>query len=153
MLYLLHILVLTFFDSNGRQYFDLTYSRVLMRVTSWTRQSPLGTMTTVFPIVPAPDARWWWLRSNWWNANWQGKPNYSKTCPTATSSTTNPTWPDPCSNPGRRSGKPTTNCLSYGTAIAASWTKYFGININIYSVVLSPLANYTDRAITAGQRS
>jgi hypothetical protein len=31
-------------------------------------------------------------------------------------STINPTWPDPDSNPGRRSGKPVTNCLSYGTA-------------------------------------
>jgi hypothetical protein len=27
-----------------------------------------------------------------------------------------PTWPDPGLNPGRRSGKPATNCLSYGTA-------------------------------------
>jgi hypothetical protein len=31
-------------------------------------------------------------------------------------STTNPTWPDPGSNPGRRGGKPATNRLSYGTA-------------------------------------
>jgi hypothetical protein len=31
-------------------------------------------------------------------------------------STTNPTWPDPGSNPGRRSGKPVTNRLSYGAA-------------------------------------
>jgi hypothetical protein len=28
----------------------------------------------------------------------------------------NPTWPDPDLNPGRRSGKPTTNRLSYGAA-------------------------------------
>jgi hypothetical protein len=32
-------------------------------------------------------------------------------------STTNPTWPDLGSNPGRRGGKPLTNRLSYGTAI------------------------------------
>jgi hypothetical protein len=32
-------------------------------------------------------------------------------------STTNPTWPDPGSNPDCRSGKPATNCLSYGTAL------------------------------------
>jgi hypothetical protein len=56
---------------------------------------------------------WWW--KNRWN-NWQGKPQYSEnTCPSATLSTTNPTW---CrdSNPGRRGGKPATNHLSYGTA-------------------------------------
>jgi hypothetical protein len=30
----------------------------------------------------APDDRWGWLRSNWWNEDWQGKPKYSeKTCP------------------------------------------------------------------------
>jgi hypothetical protein len=31
-------------------------------------------------------------------------------------STTNPTWPDPASNPGCRRGTPATNRLSYGTA-------------------------------------
>jgi hypothetical protein len=46
-----------------------------------------------------------------------GKPKYSeKTCPSATLSTTNPTWLDPGSNPGRRGGKPATNRLSYGAA-------------------------------------
>jgi hypothetical protein len=41
------------------------------------------------------------------------KPKYSeKTCPSATLSTTNPTWLNPGSNPGRRSGKPATNRLS-----------------------------------------
>jgi hypothetical protein len=46
-----------------------------------------------------------------------GKPKYSeKTRPSVTLSTTDPTWPDPGSNPGRRGGKPATNCLSYGTA-------------------------------------
>jgi hypothetical protein len=45
-----------------------------------------------WPIVPAPDDRWWWLWRNWWNKDWQGKPKYSeKTCPSATLSTTNPT--------------------------------------------------------------
>jgi hypothetical protein len=33
-------------------------------------------------------------------------------------STTNPTWPDPGSNPDRRGGKPATNRLSYGAAFA-----------------------------------
>jgi hypothetical protein len=35
----------------------------------------------------------------------------------------NPTWPDPCLNPGRCSGKPATNRLSYGAALSTcnSW--------------------------------
>jgi hypothetical protein len=40
-------------------------------------------------IVQTPDDRWGWLRSNWWNEDWQGKPKYSeKTCPSKTWSTT-----------------------------------------------------------------
>jgi hypothetical protein len=40
-----------------------------------------------WPIVPAPDDRWWWLWSNWWNEDWQGKQKHSeKTCPNAASS-------------------------------------------------------------------
>jgi hypothetical protein len=68
-------------------------------------------------IVPALDDRWGWLWSNWWNEDWQGKPKCSeKTYPSATLSITNPTWPDPGSNPGRRGGKPASNRLSYGAA-------------------------------------
>jgi hypothetical protein len=70
-----------------------------------------------WPIVPAPDNRWWWLWRNWWNEDWQGKLKYSeKTCPNAILSTTNPTWLDPSSNAGHRGGKPATNLLSYGAA-------------------------------------
>jgi hypothetical protein len=36
-------------------------------------------------------------------------------------STTNPTWPDPGSNPGRRGGKSASNRLTYGAA--RSWSK------------------------------
>jgi hypothetical protein len=46
-----------------------------------------------------------------------GKRKYSeKTYPSATSSTTNPTWHDLGSNPGHRDGNPAANRLSYGTA-------------------------------------
>jgi hypothetical protein len=46
----------------------------------------------------SPGWLWWWW--TWWN-DWQGRPKYSdKTCPSATLSTTNPTWLDP----GSRSG-------------------------------------------------
>jgi hypothetical protein len=59
---------------------------------NWPRLSPLGTSATSWPIVPAPDHRWWTWSSRW-NEKWQGKPKYSeKTFPNATSSTTNPTW-------------------------------------------------------------
>jgi hypothetical protein len=48
-----------------------------------------------WPIVPAPDdtRRWWWLWNNRWNEDL---------------STTNPTRPDPGSNPDHRRGKPLT---------------------------------------------
>jgi hypothetical protein len=63
-----------------------------------------------------PGWLWWWWRI-WWNEDWRRKPKYwEKPFPSATLSTTNPTWPDPGSNPGRRGGKPATNRLSYGAA-------------------------------------
>jgi hypothetical protein len=90
-------------------------------LVSWDgmRLSPLGTSAINWPIVPAPDDRWWWVWSGRWNENWQVKPKYAdKTYPSATLSTTNPTWPpDLDSNPGHRGGKPATNRLSYGTAL------------------------------------
>jgi hypothetical protein len=80
------------------------------------RLSPVGTSATNWPIVPAPDDRWW-VWSSRWNENWQGKPKYSeKTCPSSTLSTTNPTLPDLGSIPDRSGGKPATNRLSCGTA-------------------------------------
>jgi hypothetical protein len=38
-----------------------------------------------------------------------------KTCPSATLSTTNPTWTDPGSTAGLRGDRPATNRLSHGT--------------------------------------
>jgi hypothetical protein len=78
------------------------------------RLSPLGMSATNWPVVPAPDRCVW---SSWWNGNWLGKLKYSeKPYPSATLSTTNPTWPDLGSNPAHHGGKLATNCLSYGTA-------------------------------------
>ena len=50
--------------------------------------------------------------------NWRGKSEVlgEKTCPSATLSTTNPTWTDPGSNPGLRGERPATSRLSHGTA-------------------------------------
>jgi hypothetical protein len=60
--------------------------------------------------------------SNRCNENWQGNPKYlEKTCPSATLSTTNSTWTGLSWNPGRRGGKPATNCLSAGTTLPKPW--------------------------------
>jgi hypothetical protein len=79
-----------------------------------SKLGPLGTSAIYWPTVSAPgDCEDGEFRG----MKWQGKPKYSeKTCRGATLSTTNPTWPDPSSNPGRRVGKPVTNRLSYGAA-------------------------------------
>jgi hypothetical protein len=59
----------------------------------------------------------WWVWNNGWNENWQGNLKYlDKTCPSATLSTTYPTWPDLGSISGCRGGKPATNSLNYGAA-------------------------------------
>jgi hypothetical protein len=90
------------------------------------RLSPLGTSATAWPIVPAPDDRWWWMWTSRWNENWQGKPKCSeKTYPSTTFSTTNPRCPDLESNPGRRGGEPATNRLSYVTAVEYLDMKFF----------------------------
>jgi hypothetical protein len=53
-----------------------------------------------------------------WNETDRGKPKYSgKTRPSATLSSTNPTWTDPGSNPDLRGDRPATNRLSHGTAL------------------------------------
>jgi hypothetical protein len=76
---------------------------------------PLGMVATDWPVVACPEWLWWWRIR--WNEDWHGKPKYSeKTHPSATLSTTDPTWPDPGSNLGCCSGKPATNCFSYGMA-------------------------------------
>jgi hypothetical protein len=102
-------------------------------------------------LVLAPEVFFFNLHSGGWSPNWvhsarrpltgllylprvimrmenlvewmAGEPKYSeKTCPDATLSTTNPTWPDPGLNPGRHGGKPATNCFSYGAAQHQSYT-------------------------------
>jgi hypothetical protein len=54
-----------------------------------------------------------------WNEIDKGKTEVlgGKTCPSATLSTTNPSWTDPGSNPGLSGERPATNGLSNGTAI------------------------------------
>jgi hypothetical protein len=47
-----------------------------------------------------------------------------KTCPSATLSTTNPTWIDPGANPGLRGERPATNHLSHGMALYSSYLSH-----------------------------
>jgi hypothetical protein len=110
---------------------------------SWggVRLSSLGTSATNWPIVPAPDDRRW-VCSSRWNENWQGKSKYSeKTCPSATLSTKNPTWPDLGSNPDRRCGKPGTNHLTYGTVKIAFMLCLFSINCKRKKGKIIPVFN------------
>jgi hypothetical protein len=69
---------------------------------------------------------------------WRWRIWYSeKTCPDATLSTTNPTWPDPGLNPGRRGGKPATNRFSYG---AANFTTY---PVDLATVYVTHVTDFT----------
>jgi hypothetical protein len=86
---------------------------------------------------------WLWEWRIWWN-EWQGKPKYSeKTCPDATLSTINSTWPDPELNPGRRGGKSATNRFSYGAAM----TKLLLVGPFIYLLRPVPLLAYLVEAL------
>jgi hypothetical protein len=104
-------------QSSRTQYFHACdLSQFFLASCVGVRLSQLGTSSTVWPIVPASDDRWW-VSSSRWNENWQEKPKYlEKTRLSAMLSTTNPTWPDLGSNPDSRGGKPATNRLSYGVA-------------------------------------
>jgi hypothetical protein len=85
---------------------------------------------------------WLWGWRIWWNER-QGKPKYSeKTCPDATLSTTNPTWPDAGLNPSRRGGKPATNRFRYGaaTSLCDSFEKIQAMHCaNMFSSFLAQL--------------
>jgi hypothetical protein len=67
--------------------------------------------------------------------------------------TSNPTWPDPGSNHGRRGGKPMTNHLNYGTACewpyivyvkidASSYWRISSSKAESYSAVTHPILTY-----------
>jgi hypothetical protein len=57
-----------------------------------------------------------------WRLAGETRNTRQETCPSATLSTTNPTWLHPGSKPrGRRDWKPATNRLSYGAAFAAQY--------------------------------
>jgi hypothetical protein len=64
-----------------------------------------------------------------------------KTCPSATLSTTNPTWNDPGSKPGLRGERPETNGLSHGMAhrsllVRTKYSSHYELNSAILYVSL-----------------
>jgi hypothetical protein len=74
---------------------------------------PLGTSAIYWPIVPDPgDCE----DGEFGGMNGRETEVLGENLPRRHLSTTNPTWPDPGLNPGRRGGKPATNRFSYGAA-------------------------------------
>jgi hypothetical protein len=72
-----------------------------------------------------------------WNEIDRGKLKYSeKKCPSATLSTTNPTWTDPGSNPGLRGERPETSRLSHGTA-AIRLVSITGLSEDVFTLTFS----------------
>jgi hypothetical protein len=130
---LLQIMTITNTSPKNHRLFPIVTIRfhsvlIFFNFLGGVRLSPLRTSATNWRIVPAPDDKWW-VWSSRWNENWQRKPKYSeKTWPSVTLSTTNPTWPELSSNPGRSCGKPTTNHLTYGTAKTAFILSFSSIN-------------------------
>jgi hypothetical protein len=92
---------------------------IIFYFSLWDETESIWYCSQSWSIVPAPDVKWFCEWNNWWNEDWQGKPKYSvKAYSRAILCTTNPTWPDPGLNLGRRSGKPATDLLSYGTSVS-----------------------------------
>jgi hypothetical protein len=106
--------------------------------SSWVHSAPRP------PMAYCAKPRWLWWRRNWQNDVWQGKLKYSeKTCPSAASSTTNPTcWPDV--NTGRHGEKPATNRLSYGTAVISSMLQAMHVQHNCWHISSSSWAVAVD---------
>jgi hypothetical protein len=73
-----------------------------------SKLGPLGTAAIYCPIVPAP--------GDCEDGEFFGGMKIGKGNRSTRRKPTNPTWPDPGLNPGRRGGKPATNRLSYGAA-------------------------------------
>jgi hypothetical protein len=82
-----------------------------------------------WPIVPAlgdcEDGEFEGTKIGMGNRSTQRKPAPAPFCPP-----TNPIWPHPGANQGRRGGKPATNRLSYVAALARvynTFSKYFNL--------------------------
>jgi len=83
----------------------------------WDYVSELLPLTDILFI---PQMIYEYGERRWNDIDRENRRTRRKTCPSATLSTTNPTWIDPGANPGLRGERPATNRLSHGTA-ACSW--------------------------------
>jgi hypothetical protein len=114
-------------NSNGRMANSVRSVPRCYKQDSWNKEfflicivgcgvqtGPLGTSATYWPIVPAPgdceDGEFGGMNGRG-NRSTRRKPAPAPLFPPQ-----NPTWPEPGLNPGRRVGKPATNCFSYGAA-------------------------------------
>jgi hypothetical protein len=80
-------------------------------------------MPTYVRILRIPQVIWVWRATVEWYTDRKNRRTRRKPCPSATLSTTNPTWTDPGEKSGLRGQRPVTNDLSHGTAIKRrSWS-------------------------------
>jgi hypothetical protein len=81
----------------------------------WVRPKRGCLLTLAYYAFP----RWYefWTATVEWYIDGENRRTRRKTCPSATLSTTNPTWIDPGTNPGLRGERLATNDLSHGTAL------------------------------------
>jgi hypothetical protein len=128
-------------------YFNIFFS---LKVR-WVRPK-CGCLPLRYHITHSPDDAC--LESDGGKIYWQGKNRRTrrKTCPSATLSTTNPTWIDKGANSGLRGERPATNDLSHGTA-------YFNIlrsDGKVTQVMNSQLCDYavdnTNYIIISGKK-
>jgi hypothetical protein len=105
----------------------------------------LGPMASTLTITPLRRLflllQWGEATSIWNRGQWRGQLSFpsqrtrSNTCPSATLSTTNPTWTALGLNTGSRSVKPATNHLSYGKSLDTVQVSYLQLLVIIFMVI------------------
>jgi hypothetical protein len=73
-------------------------------------------MPTYVSILRIAQMIWVWRATVEWYIDMENRRTRRKTYPSATTSTTNPTWIEPGANPGHRDERLATNDLSHGMA-------------------------------------
>jgi hypothetical protein len=114
------------------------HKRFICRVCRVGYRASNGTGTQYWMMIPTRIWREQTVTYFWLIQGYQQLPeNTEKTCPSPNLSTTNPTWLDPGSNPGRRGGNPATNSSSYGASSRIMW-----IYRNIYRLPVNMRAQF-----------
>jgi hypothetical protein len=125
------------YSSNGQWssqlfwvYYKLRNSTLFFLLKAWWVRPKRGCLLTLaYYAFP----RWYELEERRWNdiLTRENRRTLRKTCPSATLSTTNPTWIDLVANPGFRGERPATNDLSHGTAQSHAYFYVFFSTNNI----------------------